>query len=49
MHGLSMLDQDPPNHTRLRWLVRAAFTRRAADAWEPRITALVDAALDRSS
>lgn len=47
MHGLSMLDQDPPDHTRLRRLVHSAFTRASVDAWEPRITELVDAALDR--
>ncbi|MFD2416853.1 cytochrome P450 [Amycolatopsis pigmentata] len=47
MRGLSMLDQNPPNHTRLRRLVSQAFTRRAVDALEPRIGELVDEALDR--
>lgn len=47
MRGMSMLDQNPPNHTRLRHLVSQAFTRRAVDALEPRIGELVDAALDR--
>lgn len=47
MHGLSMLDQDPPNHTRLRRLVTKAFTRRAVDALEERIERIVDDALDR--
>ncbi|HEX3789666.1 MAG TPA: cytochrome P450 [Pseudonocardiaceae bacterium] len=47
MHGLSMLDQDPPDHTRLRRLVTKAFTRKAIEALEPRIEAHVDAALDR--
>ncbi|WP_250291876.1 cytochrome P450 [Frankia sp. CiP1_Cm_nod1] len=47
MCGLAILDQDPPNHTRLRRLVSKAFTRRAVDALEPRIAALVDQALDR--
>ncbi len=47
MRGLSILDQDPPNHTRLRRLVSKAFTRRAVDALEPRIETLVDNALDR--
>jgi cytochrome P450 len=47
MRGLSILDQDPPNHTRLRRLVSRAFTRRAIDALEPRIETLVDEALDR--
>lgn len=47
MGGLSMLDQDPPNHTRLRRLVSKAFTPRAIQALEPRIETLVDEALDR--
>jgi cytochrome P450 len=47
MRGMSMLDQNPPNHTRLRRLVSKAFTPRAVDALEPRIEALVDEALDR--
>ncbi|GAA1854321.1 cytochrome P450 [Pseudonocardia ailaonensis] len=47
LRGLAMLDQDPPNHTRLRRLVTAAFTRRAVGELEARITDLVDAALDR--
>jgi cytochrome P450 len=47
MGGLALLDQDPPDHTRLRRLVTRAFTRRAVDGLEPRIVALVDAALDR--
>jgi cytochrome P450 len=42
----SMLDRDPPDHTRLRRLVSKAFTRRAIEALEPRVVALVDAALD---
>ena len=47
MAGLSMLDLDPPDHTRLRKLVSKAFTPRAVAALEPRITALTDEALDR--
>lgn len=47
MRGLSIVDQDPPDHTRLRRLVTKAFTRRAVDALEPRIAVLVDEALDR--
>jgi cytochrome P450 len=42
----SMLDRDPPDHTRLRRLVSKAFTRRAIEALEPRVVELVDAALD---
>lgn len=44
---LSMLDRDPPDHTRLRSLVAKVFTPRAIAALEPRVTSLVDAALDR--
>ncbi len=47
MRGLSVLDQDPPNHTRLRGLVVKAFSRGAVQAMRPRIEALVDEALDR--
>ncbi|WP_174189608.1 cytochrome P450 [Nocardia barduliensis] len=47
MRGLSMLDRDPPDHTRLRRLVTKAFTPRAIAALQPRVEALVDAALDR--
>ncbi len=43
----SMLDRDPPDHTRLRSLVTKVFTPRAVAALEPEITELVDAALDR--
>ncbi|GAA4026534.1 cytochrome P450 [Allokutzneria multivorans] len=44
---LSMLDRDPPDHTRLRSLVTKVFTRRRVAALRPRIEQLVDAALDR--
>jgi cytochrome P450 len=43
----SMLDRDPPDHTRLRSLVTKVFTRRAIAALEPEVVELVDAALDR--
>ncbi|MFI5591546.1 cytochrome P450 [Amycolatopsis sp. NPDC051758] len=43
----SMLDRDPPDHTRLRSLVTKVFTRRAIAALEPQIVQLVDDALDR--
>ena len=45
-NGLSMLDRDPPDHTRLRRLVSKAFTPRAIQALRPRITGLVDGMLD---
>jgi cytochrome P450 len=43
---VSMLDRDPPDHTRLRRLVSKAFTPRAVQALRPRITGLVDSMLD---
>jgi cytochrome P450 len=42
-----MLQQDPPNHTRLRKLVSRAFTPRAIGRLEPSIHRVVDACLDR--
>ena len=43
---VSMLDRDPPDHTRLRRLVSKAFTPRAVQALRPRICGLVDSMLD---
>jgi cytochrome P450 len=43
----SMLDRDPPDHTRLRRLVTKVFTPKAIAALEPKVTALVDKSLDR--
>jgi hypothetical protein len=37
-----MLQQDPPNHTRLRKLVSKAFTPRAVESWRPRVRAIVE-------
>jgi cytochrome P450 len=45
--NVSMLDRDPPDHTRLRSLVAKVFTPRSIAALEPEVIALVDAALDR--
>jgi cytochrome P450 len=45
--GMSMLDRDPPDHTRLRRLVSQAFTPRTIAGLEPVIDSLVSAALDR--
>jgi cytochrome P450 len=42
-----MLQQDPPNHTRLRKLVSRAFTPRAIRALEPKVDAAVRECLDR--
>lgn len=46
LRGSSMLDRDPPDHTRLRRLVAKAFTVRAIEGLRPRIAELVDAVLD---
>jgi len=44
--GLFMLQQDPPNHTRLRKLVSKAFTPRAIEALRPKVQAITDQLLD---
>jgi hypothetical protein len=38
--------RDPPDHTRIRKLFQAAFTRKALAALEPRIVELIDGYLD---
>lgn len=45
--GLFMLLQDPPTHTRLRKLVKKAFTPRAIEAWRPRVETITRELLDR--
>jgi cytochrome P450 len=42
----SMLDLDPPDHTRLRKLVQQAFTPRTIETLTPAVERLVDDALD---
>jgi cytochrome P450 len=42
-----MLQQDPPDHTRLRGLVVKAFTAKRVEEMRPRIQAIVDQTLDR--
>lgn len=42
-----MLQQDPPNHGRLRRLVSRAFTPRAVEALRPDVEEIVDSCLDR--
>jgi cytochrome P450 len=43
---LSMLDRDPPDHTRLRSLVSKAFTPRVVETLRPRVQHIVDGLLD---
>ena len=42
----ALLFTDPPEHTRLRQLVSPAFTPKSIEQLRPRVTSIVDAALD---
>lgn len=46
LHADSILDSEPPKHTRLRRLVQRAFTRGHVARLQPRIAELADALLD---
>ena len=45
----TILNLDPPDHTRLRRLVSKAFTPRAIESLRPRIEQMVDEVLDRAA
>ena len=45
----TMLNSDPPNHTRLRSLVQGAFTSRTVDRLRPRIEQIANDLLDHMS
>jgi hypothetical protein len=46
--GQFMLQQDPPNHTRLRKLVSKAFSPRAVERMRARVQTLADELVDRA-
>ena len=46
LHADSLLDSEPPKHTRLRSLVTKAFNPRRIEALAPRIAKIVDGLLD---
>ncbi|MGW7514151.1 cytochrome P450 [Streptomyces sp. NPDC054796] len=42
----ALVNMDPPEHTRLRRIVQAAFTPRRAEAWRPQVQRMADNLLD---
>jgi cytochrome P450 len=48
-HSTGLIQSDPPDHTRLRGLVRLAFTPRAVEAFRPRVQSIVDRLLDEAA
>ncbi len=49
LHAESILDSEPPKHTRLRRLVSAVFTRPYVESLRPRITQLTQELLDAAT
>ena len=47
LDALSMLEREPPDHTRLRRIVQRAFVSRAIARLRPRVTALAEGLVDR--
>jgi cytochrome P450 len=48
-HSTGLIQSDPPDHTRLRGLVRLAFTPRAVEEFRPRVESLVADLLDEAT
>jgi cytochrome P450 len=46
-YSYGLIQSDPPTHTRLRRMVRDAFTPRAMAAFQPRVASLTDTLIDR--
>lgn len=44
----SMMELDPPDHTKQRQLVNRAFTRKIMDSYEPQIRAIADTIMDEA-